>query len=279
MNKFNHYKSLTVKAVREGIEDHKKGEKKPHEIGKEIFEENKRYKKVVSAVDMVMELMPEAIFKKLKKALTDKDYSELPFDLEKYNFKKKIGKGFISKVHLLESKKSDEPSYVLKIDFYNEGSVKNLHKIAMVQQVEYEKIKENFKAIIGLIPKEQTLITTDKKNKTPVIATLQEFVGRDLRDIFVDIEKDELIKLLNDNEKLREEFLEFERIASSMAKNEHEVVDLLGEKNLSIVQVDDEPHLRFIDPHDLSSTVSDNKRRDIEFQSALEYLSEIRRQL
>ena len=279
MDKFNHYRNLTVRAVKEGVEDHEDGEKKPHEIGKEIFEDKGCYRKLVSAVDMVMELMPEAISKKLKKALDDKDYSELPFDLEKYDFKEKIGKGFVSRVHLLESKKTDEASYVLKMDFYNEGSNKDLHEVAVVQQEEYKKIKENFQAIPGLIPKEQTLITTDKKKKTPVIATLQEFVGGDLCDLFVDIEKNELIKLLNDNEGLKKEFLEFERIASSMAKKESEVIDLLGDKNLSIVQVNDEPHLRFIDPHNLSSTVSDNARRDTKLQEALEYLSDIKKQL
>src|SRR3989339_477822 len=264
MNKFEHNLKLIAKAINEGAEDHEKGSKKPYEIKNEIVGSKGKYNQAVAAVKLIMEMIPGALSEKIKASLNNNDYSELPFDLEKYNFQEKIGRGFVSKVHLLESKQPDQPSYVLKLDYYNQGTVDELQTIARQQHREYEKIKKDYQSIPGLIPNEQTLIVADKKSKTPTIATLQEFVGGDLRDLFKEINKEELIRLLIENEGFREEFLEFVRISAGMAKEKNEFIDLLGKKNLSIVEKNSEPHLCFIDPHHISSPVSDNKKRIID---------------
>lgn len=196
MEKFEHYKNMTAKAVREGIEEHKSGGKKPYRIAQEGIRSEGEYKKVVAAVELMMELLPVNFSEKIKEAIDDKDYSNLPFDPDRYQFGERVGKGAVSKVHLLEAKNDSDPSYVLKLDYRQDGDAEESAVIAQKQHEEYELIAKNYQSIPGLIPKEQSFITTDKKDKSPVIATLQEFAGSNIRDFFHEIDTKELVELL-----------------------------------------------------------------------------------
>ena len=278
MEKFNHYKDLTVRAMKDGAEEHESGEKKLNELKDEIFtgEKKGRYNKVVAATQFLLEMMPDALSENIKKALDDKDYSELPFNPEKYELKEKIGKGAVSKVHYLQAKLPGQKSYVLKIDYVKDGDVDELQQIAQEQHEEYEKIKEVYGDVNGFVLPEQSIITTDKKNKAPVIATVQEYVGDNMRDFFTEIEKDELEKLLIDNKDFRQEFTKFADITLRMANDRTGIIDLLGNKNLSVVEVDGKPHLRFIDPHNITSPVSDDQDRLERLQEALDYIQEVK---
>lgn len=75
---------------------------------------------------------------------------------------------------------------------------------------------------------------------------------------------------------MRAEFAEFERITNKMAQEKDEIIDLLGNKNLCIVDVDGRPHLKFIDPHNITSSVSSEKDRLDKLQKALAYLETIK---
>ncbi len=272
------YKNLFIEAVKEGVEEYKPKEKKLHDYKDQIFngEKRGRYKKVVAATQLLLNCFPEKVSEKIKTALDNQDYDKLPFDFEQYNFQEKIGKGAVTKVHLLQAKDETDPSYVVKIGYIQKGDVNKLQKIAQTQHEEYEKIKDTYKDIDGFILKEQSMITTDKKNGEPVIATIQEYAGNNMRDFFTEIKKDELIDLLRENDEFREEFLKFAEITLHLANNENLIIDFLGNKNLSVVEVNGSPHLRFIDPHNLSSTVSDDDKRIKDLQEAIDYIKEIK---
>ncbi len=274
------YKKLFIQALKDGAEEHKKGEKKPYELlGKEIFNGTMewKYKKVVAATELLLEIAPEIISGKIKDVLNDKDYDKLPFDLSQYEFQERIGKGEVSKVHLLQAKDMSEPSYVLKICYRQKGDVDSLQKVAQTEHEEYERISAIYKDIKNFIPAEQSIITTDKKNGEPVIATIQQYMGQDMRDFFSEIETGELKKMFEENEDFRKEFIQFADITLQLFRDKGEVIDLSGRKNLSVIEKEGRPHLRFIDPHNISSTASsDNKKMMDRIQNALVYIKEIR---
>lgn len=277
MEKFN-YKDLFVQAIKEGAEEHEPGEKKIREYRDEIFDGQKkgRYKKIKAAMQTLLEYAPEMVSEKIKDFLKDEDYSKLPFDLDHYDFQERIGKGGISKVHLLQAKNENEPSYVVKVDYHKRGSVDELQKKAQEQHEEYEEISGIYREIEDFVPREQTIITTDKKNDTPVIATIQEYFGKNIRDIFTEIKKENLLALLKDNHQFRREFIEFSDITLDLASEKNKIIDFLGNKNLCVIEAKGIPHLKFIDPHTISSTESDDKERIERLQESLEYIKDLR---
>jgi hypothetical protein len=280
MEKFD-YKKLFIQAVKEGIEEHQPGEKKFQDFKEEIFDGQKkgRYKKVVAATQLLLELVPDKVSEKIKSILDNQDYDKLPFDFDQYDFREKIGKGFVSKVHLLQAKEEGDPSYVVKIGYNQTGSVEELQNIAQSQHTEYEKIRETYKDIDEFIPDELSMITTDKKNNKPVIATVQEYLGKNMRDFFSEIRREELQSMLEKNESFRNEFMKFSEITLRIAEEKNEIIDLVGNKNLSVIEKNKEPHLLFIDPHHISSVASDDKNRIEKLQKALTYIEEIRNEL
>lgn len=70
-----------------------------------------------------------------------------------------------------------------------------------------------------------------------------------MRDIFRDFAKDELVDLLNDNKKLRGEFNKFIGETLKHSERENETLDLIGPKNLSIVEENGRYKLLVLDPH------------------------------
>ncbi len=282
MEKIN-YRKLFAEAVRDGAEEFKPGERKPQELLKEeIFKGSiveGRYKKVVAGTKLLMEILPRVISDKIKNNLDHRDYDKLPFSFDQYELQEKIGKGVASKVHLLQAKESSEPSYVVKINYAQGGSVDELQRKAQAQHEEYENVSNIYKDIEGFILPEQSIITTDKKNGEPVIATIQEYAGQNMRDFFSEIEKKELERMLEKNENFRTEFIKFADITLKLFQEKGEVVDLLGDKNLSVVEVKGEPHLKFIDPHDISVTSCDDAERVRNLQKKLDYIRKIREEI
>ncbi len=276
MKELNFYKQQINRAIEEGVVEYQKGEKKTSELIKDIFGGETKYIKMLSAISLLSELMPDSIFEKVKKILDRKDFSKLPFDPKKYKFIEKISNGAVSSVHLLEAINDDEPSYVAKFDYINYGSLDKIREIAKQQNKEFKIIKDNYSDLPNLIPDEVTFITTDKKDGSPIIATLQKYLGKDIRDVFTEIEKEELVELLKSNARLRDEFVIFVDKTVELKNNNGEIIDFLGLKNLSIIIIDDEPHLMFIDPHNIYSIDSKDTDRLSKLEKAVSYLEEIK---
>lgn len=278
MEKLDFVKKRLEMAADKGIVEHEKGDKKIGELVNDLVKGPKRYKRLVAALTILGEIMPDPARKKLARFLDTKDFSELPFDPDKFTVQEKIGEGYVSKVYLIESKTEEQPSFVLKLDFCNSGNIDELAETAAKQHKEYERIREYYRGLPDLIPVEQSLIVGPRKDKKPAIATLQEFAGRELRDIFKDIGREELLLMLRDCDDFRDEFIEFTDQTANLESSNGEMIDLLGEKNLVTANINGWPHLRFIDPHNISSTSSQDKDRNRRLKEALDYLRGIRKE-
>ena len=82
MEKLDFYKKRIESAIDEGMVDYKK-EGQFRELVEKVIYGPHRYPRLVAALSLVKELMPEALSRPLVKKLDKKDFSQLPFDPEK----------------------------------------------------------------------------------------------------------------------------------------------------------------------------------------------------
>ncbi len=278
MKQFDFYVHRAKEAVRDGVIEHKSEDKKIFDRGRDIVNKKSKYNKLVAITSLLVELLPGNISIQLKKALDNRDFSALPFDLDKYKFmERNFSQGGITKVHLLQNKDKDKPSYVVKINYVDFDSLSILEELAKKQHEEYKEIKSDYIDLPSLIIDEMTFVTTNKKDKIPVIANIQEYLGDNLQDIFVDLNKEDLLKLIKKYPDLKEELNKFIDITLSLANKQDKVIDLIGYKNLSIVEQGDKAHLLFIDPHNICYFATEkNKKRIKKMKQALIYLEELK---
>ncbi len=274
MEKLNFYKKRIEAAIDEGIVDYKK-EGRFKELVEKVIYGPHRYPRLVAALSLVNELMPEALSRQLAKKLDRKDFSQLPFNPEKLEFKEKIGAGYVSKVYLLEAKADSLPSYVLKLDFNKPGDANDLHKFVKQNQEDYERIKDYYRDLPDLIPEEESLLLTGRKDRKPVVATVQKFIGTNLKDVFNDYTPEELRTVMANNPALHKDLAHFTELSLAWRVERSEAVDLVGEKNLVVAEQDGRLVLKFLDPHLISSLASDDRERNKDLEKALSYLENI----
>jgi hypothetical protein len=235
---------------------------------------NSRYKRTVAALRIISDFAPQMPMKKLRERYSYKQDS-MPFSLKDYTLKEKIGFGGMNDVFLLQARKKDVPSYVLKISLGESGErLEKLLSTAKEQKEDYERIATAYKDVPDVILKEYYLVMHGPSMRQPVAVSIQPFVGENLRDIFVDFEKDELQDLLQKNKPLHEQldgFVKATRADNSLVENE---LDVLGRNNLAIVGGKGEERLLMLDPHFRSSrSRSPHYRNQIE--ERIRYLEEL----
>ncbi len=279
MEKFDFYKNRLESAAQDGIVEYRQGDKKASECFDELVRGPGKYKRLVAALSLISEIVPKNLHRKLAEALDTKDFSDLPFDLDRFAAREKFAQGYISKVYLLESKTDEYSSYALKINNYDKGDADELARIAADEHREYEYLRARYRELPDLIPEELGFIVRSRKDKKPSIAVVQEFMGRDLRDLFKDIDKDELIALTEENREFREELVKFIDITGALASGREEIIDLIGEKNLVVAEAGGRPVLRFLDPHNITRTPSEMPDRDRRLKQALRYLAMIKEKI
>lgn len=258
MRPLEYYKDRTEEAVREGLA-HDKGSKNWSELFSELNKKGK-YQKVMSLMRIMKELAPEMVSDKILKILPRDDPSRLPFNPDKLEFKGRVGKGGEHKVYLLEATNSSEPSYVLKLNFQNLGSLDQVKEKAAEFKKEYEEIKQRYAAIPGIVPDELTIITSDLRSGKPIMATIQKFYGGKIRDLFHDFSQEELIELFEREPKLCDEFKQFQQITEKEYNDKGKTIDFPGDKNLSIIDTETGLKLVILDPHSMVSKESESER-------------------
>ena len=178
---------------------------------------------------------------------------DLPFNPVDYEFQeRKIDSGGENDVYLLESKKADFPSWVLKINHCDEGNTKELAARASQIKKEYEEVRNWYANMPELIPQEDSLIMESPRNGKPAIITLQQYYGHEIKDIFELISQEKLSEIFEENPKLKEDLLNFLRITKKKEAETGSMVDLGGPKNLSLIKIGDEERLILLDPHLIS---------------------------
>lgn len=278
MKEFKHYQNTIRDAVEEGV-DYKKGGKKKKELLEIIARSPAKSEKLISALCLIKECMPEFLSDSISAKLDRNDFNKLPFCFEQLEFKGQIGRGAISKAYLLESKDKNGPSFVVKIEYKNSGTVDELMETARQNREDYKKIREIYSSMPELIPEEITVLLSHRKSGEPSAATIQKFLGNNLRDVFNDFSREELLKILRNSRSLGDDFIKFTKISVELERNSSEVIDLLGDKNLSIAKQGEKFNLVFLDPHLVSSTKSDDEERASRLKKALSYLNEISQEI
>jgi len=241
-----YYKEKFQDAIGEGIGQ--KDEKSWQELFGN-FGEIGKYRKTVAIISMIAKIAPGFVSRKTLEMIPTEDPNTLPFNLEELDFSGKIGSGGEHKVFLLKSKDEKNPSYVLKINFQNHGHLDNIIEKAGEFKKEFEELRDIYSDIPGLIPDEMTIVISHPKNKKPAMATVQKFLGKNLRDVITGFKEEELLSILRENPKLRGDLVQFYEITMRRYKSNESVADLLGENNLSVVENKDGYSLVFLDPH------------------------------
>lgn len=258
MKSLEYYKERFSEATEEGLR-HEKGSIDWAEFIRS-FSQKGKYNKVTSLIRLIKELAPGMVSENLLKIIPKDDPTNLPFNPDKLEFRGKIGKGGEHKVFLLEAKDSSQSSYVLKINHQVLGGLDQVKKKAARFKQEYEEIKDRYKDLPGIIPEELTIITPNLKTGKPAMATIQKFYGNQIRDLLKDFNQEELISLMGQEPKLYSEFKKFYEITEKQYCQNGVAVDLLGDKNLSIVKTDDGFKLIILDPHSSVYKASGDKR-------------------
>lgn len=272
MDKIDSLKSITE----EVFLDSKKENAKNRHLIKEMVAGETKGDKVRALLEIIRRVLPEETNELIKRKLDVKlDTEKFPFDLEKLSFcEDKIGRGWNSEVYLLEPFEKNIPSYVLKIDYRVEGSAEEIQKVALHNKKEYEEISKIYEDVEGLVPKEYQLVGTSPRTQKPTIITVQEFIGKDLQDIFK-MDKSDLIDLLRGDHALNESFSKFIEISEKIWAEEKKIIDLTGKANLVIAKSENEHKLVFLDPHNISSKGKDDPDRVERLEKKLEYLQNI----
>lgn len=260
MKSLEFYKEKATDAMQEGL-SHEKGSKNWEELLGGLKQEGK-CQKVISLMRIIKELAPDMISEKIFNMLPKEDSSLLPFNPDKLEFKGKIGKGGEHYVFLLESTNSSDPSYVLKMNYQYLGGLEKVQKNAVEFKKEYEEIREKYSALPGIVPEELTFITSNLKTGKPIMATIQKFYGGKIRDLLNDFNKEELVELLKKEPRLLDEFRQFCQITEKEYREKGVAVDLLGDKNLSIIEAEDGLRLIILDPHSSVSKVKKDDRTE-----------------
>ncbi len=276
---FSFYKHRIKLALEEGIVERNSPEKASKLIKEILNKKNGRYKKLVACVQLIKQALPTALSESLVKKLDQKDFSHLPFNPKKIILKDKIGAGYVSKVYLLESQTENQTSFVIKLDFCHYGDTEKLQQIAKQNNQDYEFVRQYYQDLPDLVPSELSFITTVQKNKQPIIATIQAFIGSDIRDVFNDFSHLELVKLLKKDNDLQQDFIKFVDLTLNLAEKQQKVIDLLGEKNLVIVENQGKYYLKFLDPHLISSLIKSTTERSQRLQEAISYLKNIKEEV
>lgn len=273
MKSFEFYQERMGDSLKEGL-SHEKGSESVAKLLEGLSKEGK-YQKMTSLIRIIGEFTPSILSDKILEFLNKQDLSQLPFDPDKLNFKDEIGKGGEHKVFLLESTSADSPSYVLKINCQNHGSLEKIQKKAVDFKNEYEEISQKYKSIPGIVPSELTTIIANPRNGKPIMATVQKYFGQEIKDLINDFNKEELIDLLINDPELLEDFHKFYEIMKNEYTKKGITIDLLGDKNLSIVSFDSKRSLLILDPHSSISKAKDDQERIKRQENRVNELKEI----
>lgn len=209
-----------------------------------------RYEWMVSALKVIDSIIPKTIRGNIRNEYgfaTD----NIPFNANDYQVGKKLGSGGENSVFLLSSQKNNLPSYVLKINHLShfENNPNKLLKAGMEQKKEYEEIKDKFAEVEGLVPQENYLILHGIKNKKPALAMIQPFMGDNLRDLFNDFEKDELLNVIEKNPSFKKQLTSFVGVILSNGDLIDREIDILGSNNVIVINDNGEEKLIMLDPH------------------------------
>ena len=183
-----------------------------------------------------------------------RDVSLLPVNPQHYRFKGRVGSGKRCDVFLLEDLHGGNNSLVFKLEYSGVRDLSKLQQRAMKIQDAHETITEWYKTIPNFIPEQKTIIIEGLQRlsgKHAAIATIQKFMGANLRDVAEEISDFEWKKMAREHPLILGELKDFFAITKTKLQETGYIIDVPGKRNLSLAEIQGEPRLVFLDANDL----------------------------
>jgi len=262
LENFDYYKNKTRDLIEESIILNTRPLDQIETNKLDAFFNLTKSEKLLEILFLIKSILPKDFLKKLNCQEKIYDSSELPFDPKRFNFEGLKSCGGAVRVYLLKSLENELPSYALKIfrDSYIKRFFKNSDEAAKLFKEELEEIKKWYSDDLrNIFLPEYIIKLKSPLNKKESLAILQPYQTGEIIDIFEEIKKEDLIKLLKEDFDFQKTFLSFINQTINHVETTEEILDFLGNKNLSIiVNQESKPKLIVLDPHHVFKT-SDKK--------------------
>ena len=156
-----------------------------------------------------------------------------------------IGYGSGSTVFLIRTADS---SIVLKVVRRSLGKHRGeLIKLAREFRGKYDIVSSLYGEESGIILPAQVLVLTSPVARVRAAAIIQPYMGSDTKDLFKDFSDQDLVLLLRHHDRLRRQFVLFCKRTIAIYSQHNHVLDMIGPKNVMLVNHKDDPKLVVID--------------------------------
>jgi len=234
--------------------------------------------KLSALATIISSVLPNTTSEKLEKKLLNVDLEQLPLNLQE-NKATFIDKGLRSYIYKVETKQG---LFVVKIEFAPpKATIDDVIYKATEDKENCDFLKKYYKSIESLIVDTDIIISKATRDNRLAIISIQKFLGEKLIDPFR-YPKDKLINLLQKDEVLKKEFIDFVNLTKSI-NSKGVYIDLQGENNLCIVKEGRQNKLKFIDygtviflnDENKSSKYDDFVNKELKFLSFLENIIQL----
>jgi hypothetical protein len=231
-------------------------------------------KRAYALLSLLRQGTPEALWQSSIIQKTFRDFSNFPFNQDKYILKHRIGSGNQCDCYLLEALDKNNESWALKVFQTPGDNLTELENKARQVNADYATLSSWYKEMPGLIPAQSSLIINNFKlpHNKPVFVVLQKFLGSNVKDLAVDFTEADWKALCQRNPEIKEQLKKFVLITRKDIMNYDKVPDLLGHSNLSIVDEANAPQLFFLDPDGIDEFSDMDKRTKTKIEHRLELL-------
>lgn len=211
-----------------------------------------KFDRTKALFSIVRNMVPDAVFKKLTFGHYEYYPERLPVESQHYQFEtKRLDSGKECDVYRLLSLRPDHPSLVIKIDRMALQNFTALNQRRQHLHAEYNEKRQWYQEIPELIPEEAHFVGPSPRGKQLALLTLQEYFGlaSEIHDLFQGYTAEELVALSDKYPDFQKTLLAFARITVERAVTHDEMVDTLGQKNVSVVDRPEGPRLILLDAH------------------------------
>lgn len=193
----------------------------------------------------------EVVLNKIKRTY---DFSLLPLNPDLYQLhEEQIGAGYWSEAYLLEPKREDLVSLVLKIEFpLKTHSSDTLTETVQRYRDDHYFFRDAYKELPGSVPESNYFVATSPRTQKPAIAILQDFVGHGAFDLLDEKNTERVRELLRTESKFKQDFEAFRRITLDLSEKGRNP-DLAGMNNILVVEVGGKHVIRIVDHHSVDA--------------------------
>ena len=190
-----------------------------------------------------------------------------------------IGYGSGTTVFLIRTADS---SIVLKVVRRSLGKqLGDLIKLAREFREKYDVVSSLYGKDSGIILPAQFLVLTSPVARTRAAAVVQPYMGSNTKDLFKDFSDEDLISLLKYHDLLRRQFVLFCERTISIYSEHNQVLDLIGSKNVMLVNDRHDPKMVVIDygMFDVDAIASRYPKVHLQLKEVIERMKSILQQI